>query len=65
MPLLKVIESTQSIRDKFAFIGTDKWGQDPDMWEGLDNIMKEKRAVSFDVDLMGTQSSREDGIDYI
>ena len=50
MPLLKVIESTQSIRDKFAFIGTDKWGQDPEMWEGLDNIMKEKRAVSFDVE---------------
>ncbi|XP_052073187.1 uncharacterized protein LOC127711238 isoform X3 [Mytilus californianus] len=50
VPLLKVIERSQDIRNKFAFIGTDKWGQDPEIWEGLDNIMREKRAIAFDVE---------------
>lgn len=50
MPLLKVIESSQSIRNSFVFIGTDKWGQNPEMWKGMDNIMRERRALAFDVE---------------
>lgn len=35
---LKVIENDYYIRNMFRFIGIDKWGEDLDIWEGLENM---------------------------
>ncbi|KAK3084145.1 hypothetical protein FSP39_008966 [Pinctada imbricata] len=50
LPFLQEIEKSASIRNAFKFVGTDKWGEDPDVWDGLPNIMADKNVVTFDVE---------------
>lgn len=49
-PFLEEIERDFSLRNTFRFIGTDKWGEDPDVWEGLENIKRNQSAVVFDIE---------------
>lgn len=49
-PFLKIIENDYYIRNTFRFIGTDKWGEDPDIWEGLENMKRNQTAVTFDIE---------------
>ncbi|XP_061163158.1 uncharacterized protein LOC133172311 isoform X1 [Saccostrea echinata] len=50
MPFLEEIEKDYSLRSAFRFIGTDKWGEDPDIWNGLENIKRNRTAVTFDIE---------------
>ena len=49
-PFLEEIERSQYLRDNFKFIGTDKWGEDPDMWDSLTNTMQAMNMATFDVE---------------
>ncbi|XP_067683866.1 uncharacterized protein [Haliotis asinina] len=49
-PILLAAEDDDKIRGKYFFIGTDKWGMDIDLLDGLGRLIQDKKAVTFDVE---------------
>lgn len=47
----KLLEKvTDEIADKYFFIGTDRWGYDPEVLKGLVRLYTKRRVVTFDIE---------------
>ncbi|KAL3856569.1 hypothetical protein ACJMK2_011304 [Sinanodonta woodiana] len=49
-PILRAAEKNNLVREKYFFIGTDKWGFDYDNLKGIDGIVKSRRALTLDIE---------------
>lgn len=48
--ILLAAEKNSQVAGMFLFLATDKWGADPDMLKGLDNLLAYRHVVIFDIE---------------
>ncbi|KAK6192475.1 hypothetical protein SNE40_003935 [Patella caerulea] len=48
--ILQAADQNPDIRQNYFFIGTDKWGMDEDMLIGINRLIENRKAVTFDVE---------------
>ena len=49
-PVLEVVDTMKEIYEEYFFIGTDKWGFDNDLLSKIPNLIKNKNAMTLDIE---------------